>query len=653
MTFSVSHKASVSPAWILIGLLVTGAFPERALGQPVLAPPAASEAEVQTMLDRARSAAEAGNLEQAQLTYQIILTNYPDSLLRDRGYFGLAQVERDRKDLSGAAAHFQKILDEFPGSPLLPEARHELALAFLGLGRLDSALPLFETERRFSRDIQVRRTITDRIVEIYLKKKDRVQAVSELTKKEWTVESEREEIQARLFELMKEATTAELNEIARKFPKGYPGDEAILVLADQYESGRRLFEAEREYRRFLSSFPKHPQTSQVRTRIEGIKKRYEENRFLIGALLPLSGRLKPFGQEVLNGIRLGLERGGEGLPPESVGLVVRDTEETPGALAAGLEELGREYRVGALIGPLLSRQVSAASSRADYYRIPMLTPAASEDLSGGSKFVLRSSITNRQQARTIARYAMGVLNMKRFCILYSDDAYGKEMMRMFAEEVAAGNGEIIAAAAYEADATDFGPQIRRIKQTDLSKYGKMGDPPTERGQVQEYTPGFDAIFLPGDFDQVGLMAAQLAFYDLHTVVPLGTSGWNSNGLLSFGGKFIEGGIFVDGFFPGSSDPAVREFVEAYRKRYQMEPSLLSAQAYDSTRMILQALGSGASGGEAMKNYLLQLQYAGATGPIRFGSDGDMEKPLYIIKVQGGKFVQINREDGAGSPAPGG
>jgi ABC-type branched-subunit amino acid transport system substrate-binding protein len=443
-------------------------------------------------------------------------------------------------------------------------------------------------------------------------------------------------------ELLDQSSRPELEELVRRFPKGYPGDAALLKLADLYESAKEYFEADREWRRFLSIYPKHRAASKARAKIVAIKQIYLSRRVLIGALLPLSGRLKPFGQQVLNGIRLAMDPESDAVSEKFVGVVVKDTEGEATALQSGLDELAREYRVSAIIGPMLSRQVAAAAPRADSYRIPLLTPTASEEWAKPWRYVLRNSITNRQQAREIAAYAVNVLNLKRFCILYSDDGYGMEMMRVFSEEVVKLGGEIIARASYDPSATDFGPQIKYLKEADLSKYGLLGPPPQQKGEVREYTPGFDGVFLPSDYDQAGLIAAQLAFYAIEGVTLLGTNGWNSQDLFRIGGKYIDGGIFVDGFFPGSTDPSVRSFVERYRNRYDQEPTLLAAQAYDTANLILKALQQGAVTGEAVRDFVGRIQnFSGVTGPISSTPEGELSKRLYVIQVKDGKFVQIN------------
>lgn len=600
-------------------------------------------ADTQELLNKAAAAADAGDLEQAETAYQLLLATYPQSALKDQVYFGLARIGERRQDPAGTAAWYQKLIREFPDSPLLERARHELAEAYIRLVQYDAALPLLELERNLNRDIAARQALTDRIVEVFLKKNDRLQAVTELLKKEWSRDDEKRTIEDRVLELLGLATRTELEELVRQFPKGYPGDAALLQLADRYESKKEYFEAEREWRRFLSTYPRHRAVSSARNRILAIKQFYLGQRRLIGALLPLSGPLKPFGLQVLDGIRLAVDQAKEANPEGSVEVVVKDTEEDATALLRGLDELAREYRVSAIVGPLLSRQVAAAASKADAYRVPLLTPSASEEWPKSWKYVLRNSITNRQQAREIARYAAGSLTLKRFCILYSDDAYGTEMMRTFSDEIIKQGGEIIGQASYDPKTTDFGPQIRSLKEADLSKYGFSGPPPEKKGEIREYKPGFDAVFLPGDYDQAGLIAAQLAFYDIQGVVLLGTNGWDSPDLFRIGGKYVEGGVFVDGFFPGSAEPTVRSFVDQYRDRYQEEPTLLSAQAYDAAALVLKALHQGAATGEAVRDFMGRVQnFSGVTGLISYTPDGEMAKRLYVIQIKDGKFIQINQ-----------
>jgi ABC-type branched-subunit amino acid transport system substrate-binding protein len=175
-----------------------------------------------------------------------------------------------------------------------------------------------------------------------------------------------------------------------------------------------------------------------------------------------------------------------------------------------------------------------------------------------------------------------------------------------------------------------------------------GDENEEKGGVEKerkiemvYVPGFDAIFLPGTAPQVGLMAPQLAFHNFLGVTLLGTNGWNSEELVKVGGEYIEGSIFIDTFFINYSDPRTGDFVNRYRSRFQEDPDVFAALAFDCGRMILQAIQNGADSGSSLRYALEKMQdFPGVTGLTTAGPDGEMKKKLVFLTVTNGKITQI-------------
>jgi branched-chain amino acid transport system substrate-binding protein len=194
--------------------------------------------------------------------------------------------------------------------------------------------------------------------------------------------------------------------------------------------------------------------------------------------------------------------------------------------------------------------------------------------------------------------------------------------------------------------------ILRLKAEDLKKYGV--EIPIEQDQTKDqtkptpgkknkrtlYSPGFDAIFLPGRSLDVGLLAAQLAFHDI--IVPiLGTNGWNSPDFARIADRSIEGSVFVDGFFVDSPNPIVQEFVERYRRRYQSAPTLFAAQGYDAARVVLEALRKGATSGEGVRDYLLlHHDLPTLAGPADFSPEGTLNRHVFVIQVKQGKLIQV-------------
>ena len=155
-----------------------------------------------------------------------------------------------------------------------------------------------------------------------------------------------------------------------------------------------------------------------------------------------------------------------------------------------------------------------------------------------------------------------------------------------------------------------------------------------------YSPGFDAIFVPGRSHEAGLIAAQLIFHDM--IVPiLGTNGWNAPEFARVADRTIDGSVFVDGFFVDSPNPLVQDFVQRYRRRYQSAPSLFAAQGYDAARVVSEAIRKGATSGEGVRDYLLlhhDLPTLG--GPTDFSPEGTLNRHVFLIQVKQGKLVQI-------------
>jgi ABC-type branched-subunit amino acid transport system substrate-binding protein len=149
------------------------------------------------------------------------------------------------------------------------------------------------------------------------------------------------------------------------------------------------------------------------------------------------------------------------------------------------------------------------------------------------------------------------------------------------------------------------------------------------------------MFIPSRSSEIGLIAAQLAFHDVKVPL-LGTNGWNSQDFARTADRTVDGATFVDGFFVDSPYPAVQEFVQRYQKRFQTTPSLFTVQGYDAARVVIEGIRKGATSGETMREFLMtQRDLPTLAGPAGFGPDGTLRRPLFLLQVRQGKFVQLD------------
>jgi len=361
----------------------------------------------------------------------------------------------------------------------------------------------------------------------------------------------------------------------------------------------------------------------------------------VGIVLPLSGRYATFGELVHRGMDLALELH-QGRAGNQISFVYRDEGDDPEQSARAVSELAGGERVMAIAGPLTGAAAQAAARRAQELSVPLLTLSQRDGLPEVGDHVFRDSLTSHQQVQALVRYAMEGQQLTSFAVLNPENRMGKEMAELFIREVESRGGRITSRQSYAETLTDFRRQIKLLKGEDP----KAPDPEPARPGAELPQPvplSFEALFIPDYADRISLIAPQLAFYGIERVALLGINGWNSPDLVRLAGRFVEGAVFVDGFFRYSPHPLVREFVERYSEKYGEEPSILEAQGYDAAGILLSLLDRAEI--QTREDFRLALSrvrnYSGVTGVTSFTRLGDADKKLFLLQVQDGNIVQIN------------
>src|SRR5712691_10590739 len=628
------------------GLLLTGGAP-LINAQPRPAPSKAEE-EVKAQIDKASGLAEEGRADAAVEILQKVITASPQSEYIPEAYLLLGKVLSGQKNYEEAGAYYRRLLEEYPASELRPQARLGLIATLLTTGQLNAALPLLLEAKGQTTDPAVKRIVLRQLEEVYLANQDYVRMVETAVEtRALASEEERRPIEQRIAEILKSRVgEKDLRHFADKYPRTFPSDIALLRLIELYESSGEDYKLTRAARDFLTQFPLHEQAVSVNANLTAQRMKLTSMAYRIGALLPLSGALSPYGTDVLNGIRIAFDQVTEAIPQLAVGLVVKDTEGDAQVLTSERDDLLNEYQPIAVIGPLLSREVKAVAAAADAYEVVFITPTATlADVQLLGQYLFNTAVNSRALVRDLATYATGPLGWKRFCILAPRDQYGAEMTQAFAEEIHRLGGEIIAVDTYRPDDNDFGPPLKRIKEADLKRYGKMESPPPPPQKSPPTPPQKRGaketkIYVPGEAQKVSLIAGQIRFYAAKVGL-LGTNGMDTPELLQFDARAVEGAIFADSFFVDSPDPAVRNFADQYRKRFQQPPTAFAAQAYEATKLLLDGILKGATTGRALRETLKNVKNApGLIGPVTMNPAGYLERRYALIQVKNGRLVPL-------------
>ena len=420
---------------------------------------------------------------------------------------------------------------------------------------------------------------------------------------------------------------AALQAVVSQYAPRFPTDLALLRLATLYDAQGDYERAGEALQRFMADFPNHPDTAEARARADAIHDKIKGLRHRIGVVLPLRGAMAPFGQAVLDGIRLAVGQFNEAHPERAVGWVVRDVEEAETPFSTWLTA----YRPVALVGPLLSRDVNRVVPLISKTDLLLITPGATaSEVAGLGTSVVRNAFTTRAQCRAIAGRAVGEMRLKRFAILYPAQRSGPDWMKCFSGEVVRQGGQVVVAESYSPGETDFAGPIGRIKEKSL-----------RTAEDDSVALAIDALFLPADSAEAGLIVPQLAFHGIRGVALLGVNSWNDPEFLKRVGRHAEGALFADGFFQESKQPAVQTFVAAYQRRFGRSPDLLAAQGYDATQWILTAIASGADTPKKVASAVAGVKrYDGVSGYVSEIQSGEAIKHPFFIQVKRGRFVQI-------------
>ena len=623
-------------------ILMLGAFMLPGCAPKLPPAPMVQEAEARALLDQAEGFYAKRQYEQALQTADAFVSRYPKSRQQDRAQLLMGDVRMAQRNYQQALSHYTDIIEKYPASALFLDARYKLGICYFEIKEYELAIANLEDRSRIADPAKLQR-IAEALSATYLAKGSTRLAVKEFVFLAGAAlnAKQRSGYRDRIRELVS-ANLSEKDLTLLAAETGYPADLALLRLAGLMLEQKKYRDAISLSKDFLARFPAHPDKTRAEMLAAEAATRLTAPRYALGALIPQSGAAAFYGDQVLRGVQLAVLRHNLKDPDNLVELLIKDTEGSSDKAAAAFSDLASRGIVAA-IGPLLTREVEALVPIMPRLQVPVITPAASgPGLGELSPWIFRNALTNVSQARAAAQHAVG-RNLKKFVIMYPDDPYGRDLSRLFSVELEK-RAEVLSSLSYPPDSNDFGPVIKRLMEIDLrSRRIPIPEDAAElKKLLQDYTPSFDAMYLPGAADRVGLLIPQLAFYNITGIKLMGSGSWHTPDLIERAGRHAEGAVFTDGFMPENKDaPEVLAFVESYRSAYQEEPGILSAQAYDAAMMALSLIEAHRNTPTAIRDGLASLNsFPGISGLTTFNNTGEAQKKVFLITIENGLFTPV-------------
>ena len=579
---------------------------------------------------------QSGDLQQALTHYRIFLKQAPRDQRTPLALQRMAEIHLKLKNPEKALASLEKLSREYPDYTWMPEVRYQISVILNQLGKYDASANkavgwLARYKQHFlEKDVLV--LLGDDSCAMGETKEAFFWWVE--AKKAWKDDPKKEiELDEKLKNLIATSSPMFLSHLlenergARYTPEIYY--QMSLVFLSQNELGQ----AEKASRRLMES----SRDSRWITRGEDILAKIEKEmaicEYCIGCLLPLSGPFAAYGQEVLNGITLGML--GASVDGTKMEIIVRDTAGKPEKALDELEALVKVRKVAGVIGPLSSKTASFIAEKAQELGVPMIALTQRRDIVKAGDMVFRNFLTPAQEINSLLEVAMGQLGLERFGILYPDNAYGRFCMNLFWDRLDELGGSVTAIESYPTDVTDFADQIKKM----VGLYNKRK---TTGGEKAPPLIDFDAVFIPDTYQRVAMIAPQLAFHDVLGVRLIGTRLWHSPKLIEMAKNYIQGAVFSSGFAVESENPKVLGFVTDYKNNFGETPKILAANGYDTICLLKTIFAEDKlRTRDNLREALLEAPvFEGVTGSFSFDAEGEALKTPLLLTISGNRAIPI-------------
>jgi branched-chain amino acid transport system substrate-binding protein len=335
---------------------------------------------------------------------------------------------------------------------------------------------------------------------------------------------------------------------------------------------------------------------------------------LVGMYGSLTGDGASFGQSSVEGAQLAVEEvnnAGGVLGGRKIRLLVEDDQSRPEEASNAVTKLITQDRVVAVLGEVASRRTLAAAPVAQKFRIPMITPASTnERVTQVGDYIFRVCFIDPFQGEVLAKFAYNDLKARTVAVL-RDTAqdYSVGLTEAIQKTFTALGGRVLDPVSYGSGDADF----RAILT-----------------QVRARKP--DAIFATGYYPEAAIIVRQARELGMNMPI-LGGDGWVGDALKN--GREALKNTFISNHYSGENpDPVVQNFRKAYREKFNREPDSIAALGYDAAKVLADSITrAGSTEGPKLRDAIAAANVKGVTGQLRMDPTRNVVKPAVIEEIQ--------------------
>ena len=355
----------------------------------------------------------------------------------------------------------------------------------------------------------------------------------------------------------------------------------------------------------------------------------------IALAISATGPGESFGGPVLDGARLAVEEANAARAMPKIELDIHDdgSDADKGGAIAHQIAAGDSLVV---VGPVTTPMALAVGPAYAESGIASIGPTTTGDTVTESATYFRAIFSTGDVGETLANYLRYVLGGTNAVVLFKDDGYGQPVAAGF-RRAAERLGISTTYSGFKT--TEEAQQVAHMAATDPTH------PAIMLAMINEAAPILKV--LRGDNVQAPIFGTNAIAGDFFS-----TSFANEAEEKKNPGFFANGVYAATPLLFDSANAETLAFVERFRARFGKEPSYITVQGYEATRLAIAAVRATATKTadaaglkarrEAVREFLVSLDspahaVAGLNGPLWFTPDRGRQQPLRIGRFHGAQF----------------
>lgn len=331
----------------------------------------------------------------------------------------------------------------------------------------------------------------------------------------------------------------------------------------------------------------------------------------IGGLFPMSGPGSYFGAQDKQGVELALEQLNKaGVNGFKFEVQYEDSSCSPLPATQAAKRLLDQFKPDIVIGEECSDATLAVMPIMEQAKVPLLNAGSSaiKITDPGNPWTFRIMPNEVMQGVDIATRAYKQFNARTAVLLHENTNAGIGNANVFAETFTKLGGKILADIGFGRDVNDFTSIATRV-----AGLGKIDVIPT-------YTLEGQGLKITQALAQAGVVKGGGG-----QAIQLGTI-WLPFGFEQKAGKAAVGYIRIVQFDPTDQRDVVRNFITAFKAKYNADPTHLNAHAYDQIMLIADVVRRGGKDAQSIRDGLAATKgFSGVTGSVEFDKTNQNDK----------------------------